>query len=135
MARESSVIVGSGINPLKKDVCPNNTTKERHLRGTNTVILNPEDASAGCSGLVTAVTLGASTVQLPTAPLPYRRAISICNNSTSATVYIGFDVGVTTGTGWPIAPGSAISLDINGDVKVYGASDSAGTDVRILELS
>ena len=135
MAREASVIVGSGINPLKKDVCPNNTTKERHLRGTATVILNPEDASAGCSGLVTAVTLTGSTVQLPSTPLPYRRAVSICNNSTADTVYIGFDPGVSTGTGWPIPPGTAISLDINGDVKVYGVSGGTGTDVRILELS
>ena len=77
MAREASVIVGSGINPLKKDVCVNNTTKERHLRGTATVILNPEDASAGCSGLASPLTLGTATVQLPSTPLKYRRAISI----------------------------------------------------------
>jgi hypothetical protein len=134
MAREASVIVGSGINPLKKDVCVNNTTGERHLRGTAIVVLNPEDASAGCSGLVTAVTLDAVAVQLPSTPLVYRRAISICNNS-AETIYIGFDPGVTTGTGWPIPAGTAISLDINGQVLVYGVSATSSLDVRILELS
>ena len=132
MAREASVIVGSGINPLKKDLCPNNTTQERHLRGTATVILNPEDASAGCSGLVTPLTIGGTTVELPVPPLKYRRAISICNNSTVDTLYIGFDPGVTTGTGWPIGPKNTISLDINGQVVVYGVSDSSSTDVMIL---
>jgi len=135
MAYESSAIVGSGLNPLKKDVCVNTTTGERHLRGTNVNILNPEDASAGCSGLVTAVTLGTTTVQLPLTPLPYRRAMSICNNSITATVYIGFDPDVTTGTGWPLAPKNAISLDVNGQVLVYAVSDAAATDVRVLELS
>jgi hypothetical protein len=135
MARESSVIVGSGINPLKKDLCPNGTTGERHLRGTQVVVLNPEDASAGCSGLATPVTVGSITIPLPTAPLKYRRAMSICNNTTTATLYIGFDPGVTTGTGWPIPPKTSISLDINGQVLVYGIGDSESMDIRILELS
>lgn len=134
MARECSVIVGSGIGPLKKNLCVNNTTGERHLRGTSVVILNPEDGSAGCSGLVTAVTLNTVAVQLPSTPLKYRRAISICNNSAD-TIYIGFDPNVTTGTGWPVPPGTAISLDINGDVLVYGVGISSSLDVRTLELS
>lgn len=135
MAYEASVIIGSGIAPLKKNVPANNTTHESHLRGTNVVVLNPEDGSAGGSGLVTAITLGGITVQLPSKPLKYRRAMSICNNSASDTIYIGFDVTVNTGTGWPIAPKNTISLDVNGQVVIYGVSDGASTDVRILELS
>lgn len=135
MAYESSVIVGSGLNPLKKDLCPNNTTQERHLRGTQVVILNPEDASAGCSGLSTPVTVGIVTTALPPVPLKYRRAMSICNNTVSDTLYIGFSPDVTTGTGWPIPAGTAISLDINGQVLVYGVGSSASMDIRILELS
>ena len=135
MAYEASITVGSGINPHKKRVCPNNTTKERHLRGTAVVMLNPEDGSAGCSGLASAISVGTSTVALPTVALPYRRAISICNNSTSETLYIGFDPGVTTSTGWPLAAGGAVSFDINGDVRLYGVSSGANTDIRILELS
>ena len=135
MAREATVIVGSGINPLKKDVCVNSTTGERHLRGTATVILNPEDASAGCSGLTTAMTVAGTATQLPLTPLPYRRAISICNNSASETLYIGFDPSVSTGTGYPIPAMTSISMDINGQVLVYGVSDGSNVDVRILELS
>lgn len=135
MAYEASVIVGSGINPLKKQVCVNDTTQERHLRGTNVVVLNPEDGSAGCSGLASAITVGTSAVKLPTTPLKYRRAISICNNSTTETLYLGFDPGVTTGDGWPLAPGGAISFDLNGQVEVYGISSGVSTDVRTLELS
>ncbi len=135
MAREASVIVGSGINPLKKGVCVNETTGERHLRGTSVVVLNPEDASAGCSGLATAMTLGVTAVQLPSTPLPYRRAISICNNSQSDTIFIGFDPSVTTGTGFPVGAGTQLNMDINGQVLVWGVSEAASTDVRILELS
>lgn len=134
MAKEATIIVGSGINPLKKDVCVNNTTGERHLRGTNVVVLNPEDGSAGGSGLVTQITVDSAVVKLPTAPLVYRRGIAIFNNSVQRTVYIGFDPGVTTGTGWPIPAGSSLPMDINGQIEIYGISDGS-TDIRILELS
>jgi hypothetical protein len=135
MAFESSAIVGSGINPLKKDLCINKITGERHLRGTQVVLINPEDASAGCSGLVTRLTLTSTAAQLPTTPLKYRRAISICNNSATDTIFIGFDSGVDTGTGFPILPRSQLNMDINGQVIVYGISGGTSTDVRILELS
>ena len=135
MAFESSAIVGSGINPLKKDLCVNQTTGERYLRGTQVVVVNPEDASAGCSGLVTTTTLTGSTVQLPLTPLKYRRAISICNNSATDTIFIGFDPGLTTGTGFPILPRSQLNMDINGQVIVYGVSGGTSTDIRVLELS
>ncbi len=135
MAREGSIIVGSGTNPLKKNVCTNNTSQERHLGGTQTIVINPEDASAGCSGLVTAITLTGTAVKLPTKPLKYRRALSVCNNSATDTIYIGFDDSLTTGTGWPMAAKTTISLDVNGDILVWGVSDGVSTDVRILELS
>ncbi len=135
MAREGSTIVGSGINPLKKNVCVNQTTKERHLGGTQVIVVNAEDASAGCSGLVTTMTLGGTAMKLPITPLEYRRAISICNNSLADTIFIGFDPGLTTGTGFPVLPRSQLNLDINGQVLVYGISSGTSTDVRILELS
>ena len=136
MAYESSAVVGSGLNPLKKDDCLlNPITGERHLRGTNVNVVNPEDASAGCSGLVTAVTLTGATVQIPTTPLKYRRSIALCNNSTSDTIYFGFDPSVTTGNGWPIPPGGSISLDINAHIPLWAVSGGSSTDVRVLELS
>lgn len=134
MAYEASIVVGSGINPLKKQVCPNETTQERHLRGTNIVLLNPEDSSAGCSGLATQVNVGSSVVKLPTTPLKYRRAIAIFNNDSSENLYIGFSPDVTTGTGWPIPPSSSLPMDINSEVEVYGIASST-IDIRILELS
>lgn len=133
MARESSAIVGSGINPLKTLVCVNNTTKERHLRGTQVVLINPEDASAGNSGVATQLTVSTSAAKLPTTPMKYRRAIAIFNNS-SETLYIGFDPSVTTGNGWPIPASSSLPMDINAAVEVYGIASSS-IDVRILELS
>jgi hypothetical protein len=136
MAKESSVTVGSGINPAKKIIPRNQTTGERHLLGVNTVCINPEDASAGGSGLVTAAVLTSSDVsQLPSTPFPYRRSIGIHNSDLEATVYIGFSPEIASGVGWPIGPGSSISMDINSEVIVYGISDRTSNQVRILELS
>jgi len=135
MAHEASIIIGSGINPLKQDVPTNSTSQESHIRGTNVVLINPEDCSAGGSGLVTALTLGGTVAKLPTTPLKYRRAISVINNSSSDTVYVGFDPNITTGTGWPLAAGACVSFDLNGAVELYGVSSGSSTDVRILELS
>tara|TARA_R110002096_G_scaffold289124_1_gene483355 strand:- start:9414 stop:9821 length:408 start_codon:yes stop_codon:yes gene_type:complete len=135
MAHEASIIIGSGISPLKKDVPANNTSHESHLRGTNVVLLNPEDCSAGGSGLVTALTLTATVTKLPITPLKYRRAISVLNNSTADIVYVGFDPAMTTVTGWPLSAGGSISFDLNGEVLLYGVSSGSATDVRILELS
>ena len=137
MAYESSIIVGSGQNPLKQSdgqLCPNPVSKERHLRGTQVVLINPEDASAGGSGLTTQVTVGTSAVKLPTTPLKYRRAIAIHNADSSATLYVGFSSDVATGTGFPIAAGACLPMDLNGAVEVYGISGGS-IDVRILELS
>ena len=53
MAYEATSIVGSGINPLKKQLPVNATTNRRNLRGTSVVLINPEDASAGGSGVTT----------------------------------------------------------------------------------
>lgn len=133
MAFESSVVVGSGIAPLKKQLPVNPTTLERHLRGTQVVVLNPEDGSAGGSGLVTAISVGAVAVKLPTTPMRGRRAIAVFNNS-SAALYVGFSPSVTTGTGWPVPAGTSLPMDINAEVELYGIAGST-VDVRILELS
>lgn len=136
MAREASVIVGSGITPLKQAVITNETTQEKHLRGTSVVILNPEDGSAGGSGLASSLTLGAAVVKLPNVPMRYRRAISIMNNGAgNKAIYIGFSSDINSGTGWPIAAGGSISLEINAEVEVYGLTAGSDIDVRILELS
>jgi hypothetical protein len=60
--------------------------------------------------------------------------MSICNNG-SSTIFIGFDPDVTTGTGFPIPPGTALPLQVNGQVLVWAISTVNGQDIRILELS
>ena len=135
MAYEATVIAGSGINPLKKDLPAHPVTGRAYIKGTSVVVLNPEDASAGGSGLVTTITLDATTVQIPLIPLRNRRAMSICNNHASEKIYIGFSPNLLTGTGWPIPAGATQPLQLNGDVIVYAIGDTTGMDVRVLELS
>jgi hypothetical protein len=137
MATESSVIIGSGLNPKKLQVPLNSVSHEAHLRGTDVVVINPEDSSAGRSGLVTQINVGTSAVQIPTIPLKYRRALSIRNNSSTAKVYIGFGPDVTTGAGFPLNPGEALPLEFNAAIPIWGISDANGgnADVRVLEVS
>ncbi len=134
MATESSVIVGSGIHPLKAEL-PINAQGQQRLRGTNVVCLNPEDSSAGSSGVITAVTVGTSAVALPTTAMSARRALSIRNNSSTNILYIGFDSIVTTATGFPVRAGESIPFDFTASLMVWGIASAAGTDVRILEVS
>lgn len=134
MAQESSVVIGSGLNPAKYATPVNARSQERHLRGTDVCVINPEDASAGLLGLTSRViTTGGVASQLPAAPLAYRRAVSIRNNS-AAVLYVGFTSGVTTATGFPLSSGQSLPLQVNGAIKVWGIADSA-VDVRIIELS
>ena len=135
MAYESSVIVGSGQNPLKHDsgFC-SAPGRERFLRGTQVVVINPEDSSAGASGLASQLTVSTTITKLPVNPLKYRRAIAIFNGDATANLYIGFDTTLTTGNGFPIPPSSSLPMDVNGAVEVYAIAPSA-IDVRILELS
>lgn len=137
MARESSVIIGSGLNPRKLQVPINPISNEAHLRGTDVVVINPEDASAGRSGIVTQMNVSTSAVQIPTTPLKYRRALSIRNNSSTAKLYIDFDPGVSTGDGFPINPGEALPIEFNAGIPIWGISDGVGgaCDVRVLEVS
>ena len=134
MANESSIIVGSGLGPLSRALTQNAVSHERHIRGTNTVIVNPEDSSVGASGLVSMKTVGSNATKLPTSPMRYRRAIAIYNNSSSVTLYIGFDSAVTVSTGWPLPPGASIPFDMTAEIEIYGVAIS-NVDVRILELS
>ena len=134
MAQESSVIVGSGLNPVKYAIPFNSRSNERHLRGSDVVVVNPEDASAGLSGLASRVILaGGAAQQLPNSPLTYRRAVSVRNNS-AATLYVGFTSAVSTATGYPLASGQSLPLQVNGAIRIWGIADSA-VDVRIIELA
>jgi hypothetical protein len=134
MANESSVVVGSGLNPLKRLIPENSVSHERHIRGTNAVIINPEDSSVGGSGLVSTKTVGSLATKIPTTSMRNRRAIAIYNNSSSVTLYIGFDSSLSVSNGWPLPPGASIPFDMNAEIEIYGVASSS-VDVRILELS
>lgn len=136
MAYESSVLIGSGLNPLKYEVPVNPRSQERHLRGSDVVVLNPEDASAGIGGAVTQITMSSGVpVKLPTTPLQYRRALSIRNfNSSTGTLYVGFTSGVTVADGFPLDAGESLPMQMNGAIEVWGITDVA-VDVRIIELA
>jgi hypothetical protein len=134
MAYEATTIVGSGINPLKRLVPYNEVSHERHLRGTQVVLINPEDSSAGGSGVVSKVVVSTVSVKLPTLPMVGRRAIAIFNTDVTTTLYIGFDPAVTTSIGWPIPPNTSLPMDLNAEIEIYGIAGSA-IDIRILELS
>lgn len=134
MATESSIIIGSGLNPRKLQVPLNSVSQEAHLRGTDVIVINPEDSSAGRSGLVTAMTVGAISTQIPPTPLKYRRALAVRNNSTTDVLYISFDPSVSTGNGFPIKPGESLPMDMNAGLQLWGVSNGSA-DIRILELS
>lgn len=137
MAWESSIIVGSGLNPRKLLLPENPISRESHLRGTDVIVINPEDSSAGRVGSISQITVSTVVVQIPSTPLKYRRAISIRNNSTTAILYIGFNPSVTTGDGFPIKPGEALPVDLNASIQIWGISDANGgdADIRVLELA
>jgi len=134
MAQESSVIIGSGLNPAKYATPFNARSNERHLRGTDVCVINPEDNSAGLvgSGSQRTTTSNVPTL-LPLTPLPYRRAIAIYNAS-AAPLYIGFNSNVSASNGFPLASGQTLPLQVNGAIKVWGISASP-VDVRIIELA
>ena len=132
MARESSMMVGSGLYHAKQNLPPNQTTGEKYLTGTSVVVLNPEDHSAG-AGRASQITVSGVAVQLPIAPLPYRRAIAI-RNVGSGTLYIGFNADVDSVSGFPVMANESLPMDVNGGLQVWGVTPTP-LDVRILELS
>lgn len=136
MAYEVSSIPGSGLNPSKQAIPTHPKTGERSLRGTSVVVLNPEDNSAGIGGAVSQVTIASGVpAKLPTAPLTYRRAISVRNfNPSTGTLYVGFTSGVTTANGFPLEAGESLPMEINGAIEIWGAAN-VSIDVRIIELA
>jgi hypothetical protein len=135
MAYESSVIIGSGLNPPKLNVPFNFRSKERHLRGTDVVVINPEDSSVGIGGAITQVTVNTTAMKLPTTPLKYRRSLAIRNcNTGSGTVYLGFAPSIVVADGYPLDPGESFPMQINGAIEVWGIAD-VDVDVRIIEVA
>jgi hypothetical protein len=67
------------------------------------------------AGLYGAVDVGTSATPVPSAPLLTRNAMGLVNLGT-ATIYCGWDSGVTTATGYPVSPnGGTFGVDITYD--------------------
>jgi hypothetical protein len=106
----------------------------KYMTGTNVVVINPEDASAGGMFQTTQIDIGGVATQIVAAPLEYRRSVAIRNKSIAGTLYLGETSSVTTDTGFPVEPGEVFQADINGNVQLWGISD-ATIDVRVIELN
>jgi len=133
MATEGHVIVGSGMKPQLEGICENTTTGERHQTGTNVVVINPEDASAGGPFQAVAVTVTTSATRILSTPLKYRRAIAIRNNGAS-TIYLGENDSVTTSTGFPLKADEIFTADATVTGELWAIA-GASVDVRVIELA
>lgn len=95
------------------------------------VSLNPNRGTVTAS----AVTVTASLTPLPGTALADRRSMTIFNNSTSTTIYVGGS-NVTSATGIPVPPQSyGPSLDAGPRNIVYAVTVSGSANVRVLEMN
>lgn len=79
------------------------------------------------SAFAVAVTNAATLIS---AAQPDRASIMVANNDPALVLYVGFTSGVTTATGFPIAPGEAAWWAANTSA-VYGISPGANIDARV----
>lgn len=83
----------------------------------------------------TALNVGATATALPASPLDNRRSLIVWNNDNNATLWIGGE-DVTVGNGIPVKKQNySPALDLSSEVTLYGVTDGATIDVRVLETS
>ena len=128
MAYESSTITGSGITALRE------TYQLTGLRGSNVVIINPEDILCALGKTANSgFTVTSSATTLLTVPILAGRRKLLVFNLGPQTVFIG-QSGITTSNGYPVPSGVEKAFD----VLAYGGlfAISAGTsDVRTLQIA
>ena len=78
-----------------------------------------------------AVTVTTTATALPATAVEGRISLAIYNNG-AATIYLGAS-DVTTTTGYPLAAGAEISLDVGMNVIVYARIAAGTANVRVLE--
>jgi hypothetical protein len=110
---------------------PNNYPLEPNSDGSINVDLSP---------LTTFQTeqysIGTTPVQITPTPMPDRNSIgfkAICTTSTD-TIYIGNNAGVTTSTGYPLFTHDTLELDLQGGETIYAVATSSGQTLCVLEL-
>lgn len=78
------------------------------------------------------VTVGTTPVQLTGPDLDHRDGNSIAVQApAAATLYIG-DATVTSSTGWPVAAGQSLALDLNYGEIVYGVLETGTGTAYVL---
>lgn len=114
---------------------PNAKDSLRNQRAEAVAVVNPSDFSVSLGGRTTSVNIGSSATEILTSPLEFRRALVIHNNG-NGILYMGFNAGVTTATGFPLAVNEKIAIDITGNpnTRIWLISASS-SDVRLMELA
>ena len=133
MARESSVTIGSGLKP-GINTLPVRSDGLKHLTGTNVVVLNHEDASASGPISITQIAVSGIAVALPSFGLEFRRSLTI-RNFGSGTIFLGNDNSVAINNGFPLQTLETLSLEITGNIPIFGITDGTSQDVRIIEIA
>lgn len=81
----------------------------------------------------TALTAAAAAVVISAASSTGTRTIVITNAGATNNMHLG-PSGVNASTGFPLAPGAQVSLNVPTDVAIYAFSTS-GTTAAVLEIS
>lgn len=77
--------------------------------------------------------MGTAPVKLTAADLDHRDGNSIAIQAPAAsTLYIGGDTTVSASTGWPIAAGQSLALDLHAGEVVYGVLTSGTATAYVL---
>lgn len=91
--------------------------------------------ASGYRGSVRAskVLVGLAAVLLPAVALAGRKTL-VGRNLGTTTVWLGGSA-VTVATGMPVLPRESITADISDAASLYAIADTAGQDVRVLEIA
>lgn len=119
--------VGANRHVLTRDLNGND------LHANADYVANPQDVGSLGRGVATSgfSAVGTSETEL-TAGID-RRVIAIMNNGTNI-LYVG-PSGVPVANMYPIPTGSQISFNATSGIRMYGKTQAATTDVRIIELA
>lgn len=78
-------------------------------------------------------TVGTSAVQLTVSPLTNRKSVSI-KAMPGSSVYVGNSSAVTASTGYYLAAGDALNMDLTTAHQIWAIASSASQTVSILEI-
>ena len=80
-----------------------------------------------------AITVGTSVVQGDDiAAAPDRAIVLVADSGNTGTVYVGHSSFVTTSTGFPLAAGTILQLNVDNLNDIYFVADAAGQVVRYI---